>query len=54
MTKVILKKEKEDKVTVVKKMRNYSKEPLFKKKAEKASEFLKKHGTPPGFSKKGV
>lgn len=54
MTKAISKKEQNEKVTVVKKMKNYSTESVFKKKAEKASAFLKKHGMPPGFLKKEV
>lgn len=37
-------------VTTVKKMRDYSKEPVFKKKAENAAAFVKKNGLPP-FSK---
>lgn len=53
MIKGISKKEQSEKVTVVKKMKNYSSEPVFQKKAEKASAFLKKHGMPPGFLKKG-
>lgn len=52
MPTISLKKGKSNDVTVVKKMRDYSNEPAFKKKAEKASEFLKKHGLPKAFSKK--
>lgn len=37
-----MKLDKSHSVTVVKKMRDYSEEPVFKKKAEKAIAFLKK------------
>ncbi len=40
-------------VAIVKKMRDYSNEPAFKKKTEKAAGFLKKHGTPKPITKKG-
>ena len=39
-------------MAVVKKMKDYSDEPAFKKKAEKATEFLKKNGLPKVFTKK--
>jgi len=52
MPTVALKKGKANDTTVVKKMRDYSNEPVFKKKAEKATEFLKKHGLPKTFTKK--
>ena len=39
-------------VTIVKKMRDYSNEPVFKKKAEDAIKFLKKHGLPESIKKK--
>lgn len=52
MPTVASKKEKTNSITVVKKMRDYSNEPAFKKKAEKATEFLKKHGLPKAFEKK--
>ena len=52
MATVALKKGKTNDVAVVKKKRNYSDEPAFKKKAEKATEFLKKHGLPKYFTKK--
>jgi len=48
----VLKNDKEAKIAVVKKMRNYSEEPVFKKKAEKATAFIKKHGLPKTTSKK--
>jgi hypothetical protein len=41
------KKKEEIKVTVVKKMRDYSRDPTFRKKAEKAKAFLQKNGLPP-------
>ena len=40
-------------IIVVRKMRDYSNEPLFQKKAEKAASFLKKHGLPKAFAKNG-
>ena len=52
MPAVALKKDKENEIAVVKKMRNYSDEPVFKKKAEKAAAFIKKHGLPKTFTKK--
>ncbi len=52
MLVVAVQKEKLGEIIVVKKMRDYSKEPFFKKKAEKARAFLKKHGLPEGFTKK--
>lgn len=51
MSAVNLKKEITTEITVVKNMRDYSNEPVFKKKAEKASQFLKKHGLPKSFTK---
>lgn len=45
------KSDKED-ITVKKNMRDYSNEPYFVKKAEKATAFLKKHGLPKSNSKK--
>ena len=38
------------KVVIVKKMKDYSKEPFFVKKAEDAKAILKKHGLPKSFS----
>ena len=49
MPAVAIKKEKKIGVTIVKKMRDYSDEPAFKKKAENAIAFLKKHGLPKSF-----
>ena len=40
-------------VILVKKMRDYSNDPAFKKKAEKATIFLEKYGLPESFKKKG-
>lgn len=48
----IVEKKKTAKVTVAKKMRDYSKEPAFQKKAEKAAAFLKKNGLPGAFTTK--
>jgi len=52
MSAAIGKKEKTENVIIVKKMRDYSNEPAFKKKAEDAIKFLKKHGLPESFKKK--
>lgn len=52
MPTVTVKKENTTNITVVEKMKDYSKEAVFKKKAEKAIAFLKKHGLPKTFSKK--
>jgi len=41
MPAVAFKKERSTNMTVVKKMMDYSEEPAFKKKAEKAAAFLK-------------
>ncbi len=49
MPTIAIKKEKNSSVTIVKKMRDYSNEPAFKKKAENAVAFLKKHGLPKAF-----
>jgi len=46
------KKKEEIKVTVVKKMRDYSQDPTFRKKAEKAKAFLQKNGSPPQSKRK--
>ena len=46
------KKQKKSQVAVVKKMRDYSNEPAFKKKDEEAKAFLEKHGLPEAFTKK--
>ncbi len=52
MPAVAEKKQKKSQVAVVKKMRDYSNEPAFKKKEEKAKAFLEKHGLPEAFTKK--
>lgn len=52
MSAVTGKKGKTDNITIVKKMRDYSNEPAFKKKAEDAIKFLKKSGLPESFKKK--
>ncbi len=53
MPAVAIKKEKPNSnVAVVKKMKDYSKEPAFKKKAAEALAFIKKHGLPKAFTKK--
>lgn len=40
------------KITIVKEMRDYSKDPYFVKKAEEMKEFLKKHPIPESSKKK--
>ena len=52
MPEVAIKKERSSNVAVVKKMKDYSNEPAFKKKADKATAFLKKNGLPKSFIKK--
>jgi len=52
MPAVTLKKQQTGEPVEIKKMRNYSGEPAFKKKAAKVSEVLKKHGLPEAFTKK--
>jgi hypothetical protein len=52
MPAVAVKKEKSSEVAIVRKMKNYSNEPAFKKKAEKATKFLKKNGLPKAIAKK--
>jgi hypothetical protein len=39
-------------ITIVKELRDYSKDPYFVKKAEEAKAFIKKHGIPEDFKKK--
>jgi hypothetical protein len=51
MSTAAVKDSKVSSVTIVKKMRNYSKEPVFKKKAENAAAFVKRNGLPPAFKK---
>jgi hypothetical protein len=46
------KKIKDNDIVEVKKMRDYSKDPVFRKKAEDAAAFIKKHGLPDSFTKK--
>jgi hypothetical protein len=52
MPATTVKKDKTGNVAIVKKMKDYSKEPAFKKKAEDAVAFLKKNGSPKSFNKK--
>ena len=52
MSTTVSKKGNTEGIVIVKKMRDYSNEPAFKKKAESAAVFLKKHGLPKTFSKK--
>jgi hypothetical protein len=51
MSTVAEKKQKPGEIPVVKKLRDYSKEPAFEKKQEKAKAFLQKHGLPEAFKK---
>ncbi len=50
MPVVAVNKKKSKEIIVVKKMRDYSNDPTFKKKAEKAKAFLKKNGLPKAFT----
>lgn len=52
MPLITKKKIKNDNIIIVEKMRDYSNDPFFKKKAEKAKAFLEKHGIPDSFKKK--
>lgn len=52
MPAIAIKKEKSTNVAIVKKMRDYSKDSAFKKKAENTIAFLKKNGLPKAFKKK--
>ncbi len=52
MSTVAINKENSTRVTIVKKMRDYNNEPAFKKKAENAIAFLKKHEMPKAINKK--
>ena len=52
MPAVTIKKNPKTELAFVNKFRDYKKEPVFKKKAEKAIAFLKKHGLPKNFTKK--
>jgi len=49
---VIARRKKSTDITVVKKMKDYSKEPAFVKKAEEAAALINKHGLPKRFKKK--
>ena len=52
MSEVTVKKDKStSNVSLVKKMKDYSREPAFKKKAADAVAFIKKHGLPKTFKK---
>ena len=46
MSPLAVKKDNTSNITVVKKMKDYSQEPFFKKKLENAQNFIKKHGLP--------
>jgi hypothetical protein len=52
MTSTAIKKEKSNKITVVKKMRDYSQETVFKKKIEDAQTFIQEKGLPESLLKK--
>lgn len=53
MSSVAVKKNKSaNDVAIVRKMKDYSKEPAFKKKAADTLAFIKKHGLPKAFKKK--
>jgi hypothetical protein len=51
MSTLTVKQSKVASVTIVKKMRDYSKQSVFKKKAEDAAVFIKKNGLPDSFKK---
>lgn len=40
------------KITIVKKLRDYSNDPFIKRKREEAIKFIEKHGIPEDFKKK--
>jgi len=42
-----------DNIIIVKKMKSYRNDPVVKKQAEEARKFLKEHGIPESFKKKG-
>jgi len=52
MPAATIKKGKINNITLVKKKRDYSNKPAFKKKADNAVKFIKKHGLPESFKKK--
>lgn len=52
MPAVALNKGSKNGISVAKNMRDYRDEPVFKKKAEKVTKFLKKHGLPKSLGKK--
>lgn len=52
MSENTINKEGKSGITVVSKMKDYSKETVFNKKAEKTTAFLKKNALPDTFSKK--
>lgn len=52
MPTIKTKNEKTNNITAVKKMKDYSNDPFFKEKAEKAKAFIEKNGLPKAFSKK--
>ena len=47
------KKSTQGKMIIVKKMEDYSNDPVFRKKAKDAIKFLEKNGLPDSFKKKG-
>lgn len=51
MSTAAIKEPKVTNVTIVKKMKDYSKEPVFKKKAKDAELFIKKNGLPASLRK---
>lgn len=52
MPAITTKRDNPNNIKIVKKLKDYSNEPAFKKKAEEAIQFLKKHGLPESFKKK--
>jgi len=52
MTSISMKKSKTSNITVIKKMKDYSQDVVFKKKADEAAAFLTKNGIPKKFTRK--
>ncbi|MEX6686286.1 hypothetical protein QTN47_02205 [Danxiaibacter flavus] len=52
MTSIAMKKNKTSNIIVTKKMKDYSQDAVFKKKADEAAAFLTKNGMPRNFARK--
>lgn len=53
MSAVVNNQEQSNEITVVREMKDYSRERVFKEKVKKAKEFLQKHSLPKTFLNKG-